>query len=405
MKINQDTFCTAPWFQIRNRQDMTKSVCCLVEMRTEDPGTESFTPLQYLNSPKVIAMREKMANGIRVPECAECWTKEKSGTQSYRQAMNSRHGPWLDLYLKQKTNYNTDMVLMADIKIGNTCNFACVMCNPSDSSMIYNNWVRNKDNEFVKDYTNSDSDYFEKAKRNGFKQITYREYIENILNNEKITYIALIGGEPLLDYKLISMLCNLPEERKQKLSLEITTNGSHDLVKHMEDFGNFMNIQWNISLEGTALAQDYARYGSDWDSIEKNVLGLRKITKNITISTCLFATTVSKLHELVAWTKQNEISFSITYLEKPEYLTMDVVPDAIKKDAIKKLSKLEEYNILENNKLIPVTIQSLIDLIGSSTYNKQLHKQFIKFLTFYEKGKTLPKFLDVFEEWRPYFEV
>ena len=405
MKVNQDTFCTAPWFQIRNRQDMTKSVCCLVEMRTEDPGTESFTPLQYLNSPKVIAMREKMANGIRVPECAECWTKEKSGTQSYRQAMNSRHGPWLDLYLKQKTNYNTDMVLMADIKIGNTCNFACVMCNPSDSSMIYNNWVRNKDNEFVKDYTNSDSDYFEKAKRNGFKQITYREYIENILNNEKITYIALIGGEPLLDYKLISMLCNLPEERKQKLSLEITTNGSHDLVKHMEDFGNFMNIQWNISLEGTALAQDYARYGSDWDSIEKNVLGLRKITKNITISTCLFATTVSKLHELVAWTKQNEISFSITYLEKPEYLTMDVVPDAIKKDAIKKLSKLEEYNVLENNKLIPVTIQSLIDLIGSSTYNKQLHKQFIKFLTFYEKGKTLPKFLDVFEEWRPYFEV
>ena len=76
MKINQDTFCGAPWFQVRNRQDMTKTVCCLVDYLTKDPGTEELTPIEYLNSPKLQTMREQMANGIKVPQCQECWKHE-----------------------------------------------------------------------------------------------------------------------------------------------------------------------------------------------------------------------------------------------------------------------------------------------------------------------------------------
>ena len=406
MKINQDTFCTAPWFQIRNRQDMTKNVCCLVEMRTEDPGTESLAPLQYLNSDKVIKMREQMANGIRVPQCAECWIKEKSGTQSYRQQINSSlKGPWLDLYFKQKKNFETDMVLMSDIKIGNTCNFSCVMCNPSDSSMIYNNWVKDKDNEFVKEYIDQDKDYFEKAKRNGFKQTTYREYIDNVINNEGITYIKLVGGEPLLDHKLIKMLCELPMDRKQKMNLEIVTNGSHDLVEHTNKLGNFKHIQWNISLEGTHSAQDYSRYGSNWDNIEKNILSLKKITNNICIATCLQATSITKLHQLITWTKKHNVAFSLNLLETPEYLTMDSVPDKLKEQIVDRLREIGNYNVLENNEIKSVDINSSIDLINNSTYNKNLHKKFKKFIKFYEQGKILPNFLDVFEEWRPYFEI
>ena len=47
MKINPDTFCSAAWFGIRNRQDMTKTVCCQLDWNTQDPGTEQMSPLDY----------------------------------------------------------------------------------------------------------------------------------------------------------------------------------------------------------------------------------------------------------------------------------------------------------------------------------------------------------------------
>ena len=65
MKINPDTFCSAAWFGIRNRQDMTKTVCCLLDWNTRDPGTEQMSPLDYLNSDKIKNMRKQMHKQIR----------------------------------------------------------------------------------------------------------------------------------------------------------------------------------------------------------------------------------------------------------------------------------------------------------------------------------------------------
>ena len=406
MKINQDTFCGAPWFQIRNRQDMTKSVCCLVERCTEDQGTESLTPLQYLNSDKVIKMREQMANGVKVKECQVCWDKESAGDHSARQQINSLlQGKWLDLYMKTKTDYKTDMVLMADIKIGNTCNFACVMCNPSDSSMIYNSWIKQQDSKFVKEYIDSDQDYFEKAKRNGYKQTTYRDYLDSIIHNKHIKVIKFLGGEPLLDHKLTQMLADIPEDRKQKLKLEIVTNGSHDMIEFTNKVGEFKDIQWGMSLEGTSSAQDYARYGSDWNQIEKNILAMREKTDNLSVLSVLQATTITQQYKLIKWTNTHDIPFTLGELTQPDYLTIKAVPTELKNKAIENLDQVGTYTVRETGEFKALDIKSLIDFINISQYNKSLHSKFMEYISFYEKGKVIPKFLDVFKEWRPYFEI
>ena len=73
--------------------------------------------------------------------------------------------------------------------------------------------------------------------------------------------------------------------------------------------------------------------------------------------------------------------------------------------ALEKLKNVGSYIVYEEKEFTPFDIDSLIDLIDNTKYNKRLHKKFIEFVPFYEKGKILPNFLDVFEEWRPYFEV
>lgn len=409
MKINEKTFCGAPWFQIRNRQDMTKSMCCLVERTQTDPGTEAMSPLEYLNTPKLETMRRNMANGVQVPECNVCWKIEKHKGFSYRMQINSSlkgNSKWLDMYFKNKKDYNTDMVLMADIKIGNTCNFSCIMCNPSDSSMIYNAWVKQKDSPFVKEYLNKDADYFEKAKRQGFKQVSYREYIQSIIENKHIRYIKLLGGEPLLDHKLLNMLYSIPEERKNKIELQIVTNGSHNLVEQKLKLGNFRRIQWNISIEGINSTQEYARYGSNWPVIEKNILEYEmQYPKNITILTCLQAPTITGLPELIKWTKKHNLAFTITLLTEPKYLSIEAVPTELKTMAIESLKPLNNYVVSQNAEYEMCDMATLLSYIKDSTYDKNLHKKFIKYISFYEQDKVLPKFLDTCKEWRPHFEV
>ena len=50
-------------------------------------------------------------------------------------------------------------------------------------------------------------------------------------------------------------------------------------------------------------------------------------------------------------------------------------------------------------------IKSLIDFIADSKYNKDMHKKFVDYIKFYEKGRNMKTFVDVFPEWGPYLEV
>ena len=408
MKINPDTFCGATWFQVRNRQDMTKTVCCLVDYLTEDPGTEELSPIEYLNTPKMVNMRQQMAEGIKVPQCQECWKHEQHGDQSYRQQINKfLEGPWLNAYFKNKTDYNTDLVLMSDIKVGNTCNFACVMCNPTDSSMIYNSWIKDQTSEFVQEYLKNDPLYLEKAKATGYKQTKYREYVDSaVLSNKHIKMIKLLGGEPLLDKKLLEQLSSIPIERKRKITLQVVTNGSMDLLEKTKELKDFKNILYCVSLEGIGDTQDYARYGSDWKQIEQNILRqLEYNPKSINILTCLQATTITKIGDLINWANQFKIPFALGELEYPYFLGITAVPDQLKQDTVKILKTVENYFVSDNSESVALDIKSLIDFITDSRYNKKMHKQFINYLKFYEKDKSLKTFTDVFPEWRPYFEV
>ena len=408
MKINPNTFCGATWFQVRNRQDMTKTVCCLVDYLTEDPGTEELTPIEYLNTPKMVTMREQMAKGIKVPQCQECWKHEQHGDQSYRQQINKfLEGPWLDAYFKHKEDYNTDLVVMSDIKVGNTCNFACVMCNPQDSSMIYNHWVKNKQSPFVQDYLKQDNLYLDKAKASGYKQSKYREYVDSaVLSNKHIKLIKLLGGEPLLDEKLMQQLNDIPAERKNKIQLQVVTNGSHNLIKRSKQLEDFMRVKYCVSLEGIGDAQDYARLGSNWNTLESNLLEQLAYNKaSLTIMTCLQATTFTRLPELLQWTKQHEIPFAINGLEHPNYLTINAVPDQLKQEVLAKINTVGNYYVDNEAENMALDIKSLIDFIADSKYNKDMHKKFVDYLKFYEKGRSMKKFIDVFPEWEPYLEV
>jgi sulfatase maturation enzyme AslB (radical SAM superfamily) len=273
--------------------------------------------------------------------------------------------------------------------------------------MIYNHWVKNKQSPFVQDYLKQDNLYLDKAKASGYKQSKYREYVDSaVLSNKHIKLIKLLGGEPLLDEKLMQQLNDIPAERKNKIQLQVVTNGSLSLVKRSKQLEDFMRVKYCVSLEGIGEAQDYARLGSNWKTLEPNLLEQLAYNKaSLTIMTCLQATTFTRLPELLKWTKKHKIPFAISGLEHPNYLTINAVPDQLKQEVLAKINTVGNYYVDNEAENIALDIKSLIDFIADSKYNKDMHKKFVDYLKFYEKGRSMKKFIDVFPEWEPYLEV
>ena len=409
MKIDKSTFCSAPWFQIRNENDMSKSVCCVVEKLRNDQKTVNLSPLDYLNSKEVIELKRDLTQGLKNPCCNKCWRKEELGIESMRNSLNNTmtHDnfdttSWIDSYFKNKENFLSDMLISADIKIGNTCNHACVMCHPRDSSLIYNDWIKRQDSEFVQDALEKDTNFFKNIKLNTFKNKKYEKYIfETLENNKHIRHIKLLGGEPFLDKNLLKKLKNLDKAIKQRLNLSFVTNGSIDVESVLNYLGDFKFINCAISLEGIGNVQEWARYGSDWTQLEKNILNVRdKNLAGLSISHALQTSTVPALHKLLDWCKKYSIDLSCGVVQFPNYLSVSTLPPNLKDNIIASIEGKKE--------IIKVDDESwnharLVGLIKDVKFDQTLFEKYIRYINWYEANKKIPKLQEVIPEWQEYF--
>ena len=364
------TFCVAPWFQIRNQNDMSKNVC---GSRITDTSVD-LLPLDYLNSAEIQGLKQDLHTGIKNKSCSQCWTQESHGVSSLRQKLNGIllnntnevKNSWVSAYFKKKTDYTSDFVAMADIKTGNTCNFACVMCNPEDSSKIYTNWAQDTSAGFIQQKLTQVPDYLNTVKLYSLKNNKYLSYVNDVLaNTDKLQWLKFLGGEPLLDTTLLEKVRALPAEKKKKISLSFVTNGSVNLKETADYLGKFKNIYFCISLEGTGATQDYARAGSNWHTIEHNILSAVDY-KNIQISIVhtLQTTTILGLGELLSWGQQHNLEISLGYCSDPSYLSFKSLSEAARESAKLILSKTNLAGIINNVEFDPLEHQKFINYIS-----------------------------------------
>jgi hypothetical protein len=71
---------------------------------------------------------------------------------------------WVHAYMSRKQDYLQDHMILADVKLTNTCNFACAMCNPADSSRVYAAWARNPSHAVVQMHLEKTPHYLDQVK-------------------------------------------------------------------------------------------------------------------------------------------------------------------------------------------------------------------------------------------------
>lgn len=350
--IESNTFCGAPWFQCRNTNQTEYRACCEIDHTQSEFGGQTqyrfpkHNVMQWLNSDYMKYLRQNLSEGKKLKECQACWNREDKQQISERLSVNKKifeqnglSKNFIRNYFKNKKTFEFDLLLIADIKISNVCNYSCMMCGPEDSSQLYTQWLQDKNQWFVKDEINKNPTYFEQIKT-AFIDVNNRDLLKSLLSlRPKI--IKLLGGEPLMDTESIDLLSNVSIEQQKQTALHIITNGSKDLSLVKAKLQNYKNLTYTISLEGTDTVQELIRKGSNWANIEQNIDNYVKNygTQDISIHTTVQALTLLHFNKLLDWATTKNIRTTFLILTDPDYLSLQAVPETLIKQSIIKLSQ------------------------------------------------------------------
>lgn len=240
-----------------------------------------------------------------LPNCKECELSESIGRPSLRQYYNG-------ILSGEEIEY-------WDIKINNTCNLACRMCNIASSSGIEQMVKQNPDQPW-------DINYSKRVQTGWHKDV---EEILPYLTTAK--YIKFTGGEPFLipqvkriiDWLISEEICSNIKQ------LMFITNGNVDLTGWFERFEKFPNVQINISVDAVGKRYEYIRSGASWELLNRNlesILKLKSPNAKISVTSLPMVLNHNHIHEVEEWCKSLGISHDVaTPLIYPDFMRVDAL--------------------------------------------------------------------------------
>ena len=123
-----------------------------------------------------------------------------------------------------------------DLKINNTCNFACRMCDPTSSSIWKQIADADTNKELHKHYHRPITDKW------------HRESLDFLPLMIDASIVKFTGGEPFMIPQVKRIIEGLIEmEAAPAIKLEMITNGSHNISQWNKYFKEFKQVNISIS--------------------------------------------------------------------------------------------------------------------------------------------------------------
>ena len=265
-KIDKDfgkTFCVKPFTEISTSSVGHMKLCCF--SRSVGSNNMSYYENNFAkvfhNNDDLRSIRKEMLEGKRIKECRNCYIEEKAGKVSQRQEEN------LIMYNENRktfddiVNNGTAIIKSIDLKFGNKCNYACIMCDTGSSSLHTKEIEANPHPDDVKQVINVEPYYFD------FPD----EKMDDLLSiSSNLVSIKSTGGEPFLLDGFKDYIKKLVEKGYAKnIDFRTVSNGTidcSDLLPYMNQFKSF-TISWSI--DGTDKVYNFIRYPGRFDRMSR----------------------------------------------------------------------------------------------------------------------------------------
>jgi organic radical activating enzyme len=303
-RTGSPTFCVLPWLHVATRPNGDARLCCGANASGASTGdymiglvkNDTGLPANFgkdsikdaFNNQYMRDVRLSMLNGRIPASCTKCFEEENNGVVSKRlwELYNwDKENINFDDLIKQtkKDGFITPIIRYFDLRLGNTCNLKCVMCSPHDSSR----WMQ----DYEKLISNTKSDVIikniifnpEKFNNNWHESEAFWNEIYEQIPNIKQLYFA--GGEPLMikeHYKFLDEI--IKRGYNKQISLRYNSNGTYVDEDIIKVWSQFKEVKYAFSIDGIFERNEYIRYPTDWNDIERSLELLDCTPNNIHVS-------------------------------------------------------------------------------------------------------------------------
>jgi len=315
--LNSTTFCVLPWVHLCASVDGVWGRCCVDEsmyyeryyrvrdkppliLREDSVGCsphsvyssanpeKTYNLLEALNSQAMKDTRLSMLNGDQVPACEYCYERERGGGKSYRQIANEIFADMTGLdQLIESTGLDgtvESFPCYLDIRFGNVCNLACIMCNfPTSSrwgSMTGPIWSETRIDPY-----SDDAELWSILKR-------------HVVHIRRI-YFA--GGEPFLQsmhFKMLDLIidggCAGQIDLAYSTNLTVLPKGIFDRLQ------KFKSVDIGASCDGLGATYEVIRSGAKWSVFVANLRQVKKYFK-VRLAVTPQRHNIHQLGEIIEW--------------------------------------------------------------------------------------------------------
>lgn len=300
-------FCSAPWIGATFETDGTIRPCCFINV--QELNIKEKTINDYYNCSEIKDLRKQFLNGEKPNLCRRCWMAESDNEHapdSMRRRMNQLAED--KQLLEEIPNITNDdgtvtknIIGWADISFSNKCNFSCIICGPSRSSII--------EQKFLKEHRILSGNELPIIIDNNIENEVFN-WVESHGHNT-IKILIINGGEPFLQsglYRLLDFMMKIGADKHCELA--ISTNGSVTKSPDGKDVILDYLRRWNNRIKLTMSIDHCGERGEFLRPGFKEELWLRNYKKflneeNIEIRTMvslsmLNTPTIHKLFEMFA---------------------------------------------------------------------------------------------------------
>lgn len=356
------------------------------------------------------SIRKQMLNGEIPPSCSKCFKEEAAGHRSKRN--------WETEYWSQRVDVDsllTDTsedgsvpakMYYVDLRLGTKCNLKCIMCSPHDSSLWVSDWnklypnIKNEELKGVMTWNN-------KGKIDG---ASYDWHVDNPAFWEQLyeqiphmRQLYFAGGESTIikeHYELLEEC--IKRGYASKIELRYNSNGIEMPEKLFELWNHFKRVRFHFSIDTHGEMNDYIRFPSKWDHIEKQFRRLDETGDNIevTIACAVQMLNMYYIPDFIKWKLQQGykkinpwplgaglINFHFVY--HPAHLNVKVFPKWMKQKIREKYEDF--YQWLEDN-------HRNDEEFLTNSYGIPRLRGMVKFMESEDWSQRMPQFIEYIEK-------
>jgi hypothetical protein len=320
-------------------------LCCV------NPYKNPIKPSEFWHGTVRSKAVDDMSNGNTVKGCDECYANEKNNNTSMRLKYN--------IYNETPSR---DLPTMVDLDFSNLCNLKCIMCSPGRSS------------ELAKDRGDPN---------NGVRSISL-DLIDDLVSiSDNIQHMTIQGGEAsvMKEYSYY-FECLDQKNMLRNIDLQVITNATNVNMKFYRLLERFKSVRLSVSVDAFGKANNYIRWPSKFEQIEKNLIKMRELRNSVKVEiyNSLNILSMFDYHNFLTWCKKIESLYSkkdkyfgvipLKVVDPVQWSPL-VAPEKLKNKFIKDVKQLLQMHTLSHNSNFKTEMMILLNTIQKTKPNPQ----------------------------------